>query len=78
MAKKGITTDKLRLLLENGFNVKPELYQMVKHREYEEAGIVELWKCVPCNYEYSSPLPLSGVDCPRQHVMKCVWRTGEV
>lgn len=77
MGKK-LTSEHLKILQEGGFAVKPQLMDYVQHQEWEKKGIVQHWRCTPCNQNYLAPMPVTGVDCSKQHVMRLVWQTGEV
>lgn len=78
MPSRKVTYDSLVLLKEAGYDVKPQLMDYVRHQELERKGIVQHWRCIPCQQDYFSLLEATGVDCSRSHAMKLVWKLGEV
>lgn len=65
----------VQTLLENGFAVPPELHRLAAIKDYEQRGVVQVWKCrskvkkadgnqYPCPFVYEAPIPISSVECP--------------
>lgn len=72
MTKKMSQRQALEFLAREGFEVPEEMTYLVKDLDYEQRGVVEVWKCA-C-YEYESPIRVSAIFCPEKgHVMRRVW-----
>ena len=66
-------TQAVKNLIAMGYDVPPELSKVALGESLKQRGVKQRWECKKCNYIYDSPIRLTEMCCPQNHLMKATW-----